>query len=498
MEEITINQITSLGSPKVLLVGDFMLDAYVYGDADRISPEAPVPVLRVVRREYRCGGAASVAAALGALGATPVCLGLLGDDAHGRRLDEMLQEFGADTSGMVQDATRPTITKQRLVGLAQHRHQQQLMRIDDESDETVSRSVNDALLDAYRRRIDEVDVVCLQDYGKGVLSEDLSREFIAIAREAGKLTLVDPSSKADYSKYRGAGLITPNRYEASQAAGLAIKTSEDAAQAAETLRDRYELDAVVITLDRDGAFIKTADLATLAPTRAKNVYDVTGAGDVVIATLAVGSASGWDALASTQLANLAAGIAVGKFGTTTVSIDEIIHERHMQTVGTAGKVLTLDALQRVLNWHRGHGESIVFTNGCFDVLHEGHTSCLNFSKQQGDILVLGLNSDASVRALKGPGRPINNEDDRAKVLASLESVDYVVVFDDPSVQGLIEEVRPDILVKGGDYKGAGPSAVVGREFVESYGGRVVLAPMAEGLSTTSTIEKIRTTTKKAS
>jgi D-beta-D-heptose 7-phosphate kinase/D-beta-D-heptose 1-phosphate adenosyltransferase len=311
-----------------------------------------------------------------------------------------------------------------------------------------------------------------------------------MACEAGKLTLVDPYGSADYDQYRGASLITPNRFEASQAAGLSIETKEDARRAAEFLMKTFDLDAAIITLDRDGAFVKAADVAELVPTRAKSVYDVTGAGDVVLAALAVGLAAHWDWLTAAQLANLAAGIAVGKFGTATVTIDEIVHERVLLSMGKAGKVLPLDLLLQVLEWHRGHGETIVFTNGCYDVLQGGHISCLNFCREHGEVTVIGLNSDASVQKLKGPQHPVNTQNDRAAVLAALQVVDYIVLFDDPSVLDLIKAIRPDVLIKGAEPRGC-DSNVVGREFVESCGGKVLVAPFVEEQSAGSSFEKSR-------
>lgn len=490
MDDLSVAKITSLTPSRVLLVGDFMLDAYVYADAERISPEAPVPVLKVVNREFRCGGAASVAAALAALGAKPVCVGVVGDDERGDRLKGLLDDVGADTSGMIGVTGRPTTTKQRLVGVAQHRHRQQLMRIDDESDEPLSSDTYDRLAMLFGERLTAVDVVCLQDYAKGVLSRELTPVLIGKAREAGKLTLVDPHLAADFEKYRGAGLITPNRFEASQAAGFAIRDPHEAGRAADLLRTRHEIDTVIITLDREGMFVKPAGEGQLIPTHARSVYDVTGAGDVVLATLAVALGAGWSHSEAASLANLAAGIAVGKFGTATVSMNEIIWERQMFLGSQTRKVLALESLLKLLEVHRQRSETIVFTNGCFDVLHQGHTSCLRFCKEHGDVLVVGLNSDSSVRRLKGPTRPVNKQDDRAAVLAALEAVDYIVVFDDPSVFELVQTIRPDVLVKGADCKNR-DEGVVGREFVESYGGQVLLAPLAEGRSTTATIARIR-------
>ena len=488
MHDKLLESVKNLGSPTVLVVGDFMLDIYVYGDALRISPEAPVPVLMVTRTESCCGGAGSVVADLVALGAKPVCIGTIGDDADGRILADKLADAGADIRGLVKTGDRPTTSKQRLIGLAQHRHRQQLMRIDRESAEPLCDSHKQAILDAYSYRLADVDIVCLQDYNKGVLCASLSRQLIALATDAGKAVLVDPGPTDDYSKYAGATLITPNRKETALAVGFDITDAETAAKAASLLQDELKLDAVVITLDKEGAYLRAPDVAKIVPTRPRSVYDVTGAGDMVLATLAVTLACGCDYETAVHIANTAGGLEVEKFGAATVTVDEIITELVGQNRAQAGKVRCLESLLDELRWHRKQKKTIVFTNGCFDVLHRGHIEYLRFCKQQGDTVVLGLNSDDSIREIKGPDRPINSEHDRAEVLAALESVDYITVFGTPTPLELIEQVRPDILVKGEDWKDKG---VVGREFVESYGGRVELARLVAGKSSTATIEKMK-------
>lgn len=488
MYEQLLKTIGSLGAPKVLVAGDFMLDVYVYGDAVRISPEAPVPVLKVTETEYRCGGAASVAADLAALGAAPVCVGLVGRDAEGRRLKEMLADLGVDVSALHETPDRPTVTKERVVGLARHRHKQQLMRIDREVVDPAPIELGEEMLRQYRQFLDGVDIVCLQDYNKGVLTDLLCRHMIVLAVEAGKKVLVDPTPGSDYAKYSGATLITPNRHEASVVYGLEIRTVSDAARAAKKLLKNLRLDAVVVTLDREGAYLATHELSQLVPVKPRTVYDVTGAGDVVLATLAVSLAADSDYLTAVHLANIAGGIEVEKFGAATVSRAEM--EREIARLyGTRNdKVRPLEALLDELAWRRDRRQSIVFTNGCFDVLHRGHIEYLEFCRSQGDVVVVGLNSDRSVRALKGPDRPINSEQDRATVLSGLESVDFITIFDDPSVLDLVKKVRPDVLVKGGDYSKEG---VVGWEFVESYGGKVAVAPLVKDKSSTATIERIR-------
>ena len=493
MHKGLLKTITNLGSPKIMLVGDYVLDSYVYGDALRISPEAPVPVLKVVQRSYSCGGAGSVAADLAALGATPICIGIIGADDNGIKLKEMLVEAGADVSGILSVTGRPTVSKQRLVGLAQHIHRQQLLRIDDEVTDALDAEQYKQIIDACSKRLNQVDVVCLQDYNKGVLSGDVCREMISLAKAAGKKVLIDPAPVEDYSRYAGACLITPNRKETSMAVGFDIENTSDAEKAAGILSEKLSLDAVVVTMDKDGAFLLTDGSGEHLPTIPRNVYDVTGAGDMVLAMLAVSIAGGCDYKTAVQLSNIAGGIEVEKFGCVTVTIDEIVNEIIAANKGKSGKIHQIDTLIAELNYHRHKKESIVFTNGCFDVLHRGHTEYLKFCKAQGDVVVLGLNSDSSVAGLKGPDRPINNQHDRAAVLAALETVDYIVVFDEPDPLSTIERVRPDVLVKGEDWADKG---VIGREFVEAHGGKVVLAPLVDGKSSTATIEKMLSLEKK--
>lgn len=487
MYEQLLKTIGNLGAPKVLVVGDFMLDVYVYGDAVRISPEAPVPVLNVTGTEYRCGGAASVAADLAALGAAPVCLGVVGDDPDGQTLTDTLAAQGVDITALHRLADRPTVTKQRLIGLAQHRHKQQLMRIDREVTEPLPIEMGEEILRRYREILPCTDVVCLQDYNKGLLTDLVCQQMIRLASEAGKKVLVDPTPGPDYVKYNGATVLTPNRREASNAVGFEIKTPDDAARAAEHLLKDLMLEAVVLTLDRDGAYLATRQRSELVPIKPRTVYDVTGAGDVVLATLAVSLAADSDYLTAVHLANVAGGIEVEKFGAATVTRSEMVHEITQQYGRRNTKVRSLETLLEELAWRRDRGQTTVFTNGCFDVIHRGHIEYLECCRAEGDVVVVGLNSDRSIRALKGAGRPINNQQDRADVLSSLETVDFITLFDDPSVLDLIRKIRPDVLVKGGDY---GKEGVVGWEFVESHGGKVVVAPLVKGKSSTATIEKM--------
>ncbi len=488
MYEQLLKAIGNLGAPRILVVGDFMLDVYTYGDVARISPEAPVPVLRVTETEYRCGGAASVAADLVALGAQPVCIGIVGRDEDGQTLVEKLAGLGADVAALIETPDRPTVTKQRLIGLAQHRHRQQLLRIDREAGTALPEHISDRIVGVYEESLPQADAVCLQDYNKGVLAPPVCQRMIRLARKLGKKVLVDPILSADYAKYRGATVITPNRREAGTAVGFEINTVGEAASAAEQLREHLDLQAVVVTLDKEGAYLAAEGISELVPVRPRPVYDVTGAGDVVLATLAVALTADSDYRTAVHLANIAGGIEVEKFGVATVSVSEMEREIVRLHGARNTKLRSLDSLLEEIEWRHSRGQTIVFTNGCFDVLHRGHIEYLAFCKTQGDVVIVGLNSDSSVRAVKGPTRPINNEHDRAAVLSGLETVDYVTIFAEPSVLSLVKRIRPDVLVKGGDY---GHEGVVGWEFVESYGGKVVVAPLVKGKSSTNTIEKIQ-------
>ena len=488
MYEKLLKIVTNLGSPKILVVGDFMLDSYIYGDALRISPEAPVPVLKVAKIEHTCGGAGSVVVDLAALGAKPYCLGIIGDDQNGKTLKKMLTKAKADTTGLLAIKSHPTISKKRLIGLAQHRHRQQLMRIDEESTAPLSQEIIQSILKQYKDKLKQVDLICLQDYNKGMLSEAVCKEMLELANKENKKVLVDPSPTSDYSKYKNATLITPNRREAAIAVGFEIENSQEAEKAAEKLLKQLKLKAAIVTLDKEGAFLKTAKISEIVPTVPRSVYDVTGAGDMVLATLAITLAAGCDYKTAVQISNIAGGIEVEKFGTATVTIEEIINEIISENRGKSGKLRTIDSLTTELDWHKKQNDKIVFTNGCFDVVHRGHIEFLKFCKEQSNILIVGLNSDSSVKAIKGPSRPINNQYDRAAVLAAMETVDYIIIFDEPTPQNLIEKIKPNVLVKGQDWAEKG---VVGQKFVESYGGKVVLAPLVKGKSSTATIEKMK-------
>jgi len=474
---------------RVLLVGDFMLDRYIFGDAERISPEAPVQILRVIERQDRVGGAGFVALNIMALGGQVCCCGLLGHDPFGDRVEKALSGAQSETQGLIRVDDRPTITKTRLVGLAEHRHQQQILRVDEEVVRPLTPDDQRRLMDAIGEALPRVDVVCLEDYDKGALASATCAAVIALAREHGKQVFIDPARCSDWSKYARATLLTPNRAELEIAVGRRV-SDEDLEAAGGELVDRLELDGLLITLGRDGALLMRRDRAPARfPTVPRAVYDNTGAGDAVLAMVALAAAAGATFAHGAMLANIAGGLEVSKFGCVPITHDEVLHElRHGPQCGR-GKLRSTVELRAELDAHRQRGETVVFTNGCFDILHPGHVDLLEKAKSLGSLLVVGLNSDASLRSLdKGDDRPIRNENDRTRMLAALEAVDFVITFDEPDPARIIEQVAPDVLVKGSDWADKG---VVGREFVESRGGRVELVDLVEGYSTTAELNRIR-------
>lgn len=485
-----IQLVQSFGRQRVLLIGDLILDRYVYGDAERISPEAPVVVLRKEHDEERVGGAGSVAAGMRELGLEVVIVGAVGLDDAGHRIRALLEAQRIGTRGLIALSDRPTTTKTRFIGLAQHRHRQQLIRVDDEVTHPLSEPDAARVTQMAVAGVKDVAAVCLEDYDKGLLSESLCQKVIAVASAAGKPVLVDPARLGDYSKYRGATLLTPNRAEFQLASGCRDTSVETILVSAHGVIEKYDLGGLLVTVDRDGAILaEKGRKAVHIATRPRAVYDNTGAGDAVLAMLAAAIVAGatWEEAA--RLTNIAGGLEVERFGCVPITQEEVIADLRLSAGAGTGKIRTADELVTELSLRRSRHETVVFTNGCYDILHAGHVRFLEQCKALGNIVVVGLNSDASVRALnKGKDRPIVPERHRAEVIAALQSVDYVVLFDEPTPLRLIEKIRPEVLVKGEDWKDQG---VVGREFVESQGGKVILLPLVEGLSTTRLIERIR-------
>ncbi|MCM2356541.1 MAG: bifunctional D-glycero-beta-D-manno-heptose-7-phosphate kinase/D-glycero-beta-D-manno-heptose 1-phosphate adenylyltransferase HldE [Geobacteraceae bacterium] len=467
---------------RVLVVGDLMLDEYLWGRAERISPEAPVQVVDVVREELRLGGAGNVANNLVALGCGVTVLSVIGADDNGTILQHAFSGKGVDVAGVFEDPMRRTSKKTRVV--AAH---QQIVRIDRESREPLSREFEEKIAAFLAERANGYQVIMVSDYLKGVLTEGVLAAIIDAGRRLGIPVVIDPKG-SDYRKYRGATILTPNRKEAEIATGVRIDSDESLANAADTLLREGGLAALLVTRSEQGMSLFEASGRTVhIPTFAREVYDVTGAGDTVLALIGLVLACGHSFEEAARLANVAGGIAVGKLGTSTVTPAEIIAEVGRGHRDSDAKIKNRDVLAAVIAEEKEQGKRVVFTNGCFDLLHAGHVKYLQKARSFGDLLVLGLNSDASVRRLKGDKRPLIGEEERSHLLAALDCVDYVVIFDEDTPLQLIEALRPQVLVKGGDYA---PEGVVGKDLVESYGGRLELVEFVDGKSTTGIIEKI--------
>jgi len=461
-------------TPHILVVGDLMLDHYLWGSCERISPEAPVQVVDIQKETTLLGGAGNVINNLLTMGAKVNVLSVIGEDNNGKELLEILGESGANASGVIKQKGRNSSKKSRVV--ASH---QQIIRYDSESKSDISKKSEIELFNRFEKIITDVDVLLLSDYGKGVLTQTLTCKLIECAKKHKKLILVDPKG-SDYSKYKGATLVTPNKKEAMEATRIDIKDEESLRKAGELLKNSLELNYVVITLGEDGMAIFGEEV-TKIPTVAREVFDVTGAGDTVLASFGYALACGFDIRKSALFATSAAAVVVGKLGSATVSLDEIDMYKHSLRSGVASsKIKTKEEIVTLL---KSFGDKkIVFTNGCFDILHVGHVKYLEKAKSFGDILIVGLNSDESVRRLKGENRPINFSEDRAYLLSGLESVSFVVEFSEDTPYNLIGAIQPDVLVKGGDYRG---KVVIGSNIVKE----VRLVDFIDGKSTTNIIKK---------
>ena len=467
---------------KVLVVGDIMLDRYIHGEVERISPEAPVPVLRHAQRYERAGGAANVAMNLAGLGCQTFLCGFWGEDGEKAELGGLLEKAGIDVTGVVTGAL-PTISKTRIVG-----RNQQLLRLDIESRDEVPAVDLQRLEERAVGLAGKVHAVILSDYAKGALTDGICMAVIRAARAAGVPVLADPKTP-DFSKYSGATTVCPNLGELSVATGVPAHRTEELLTAAKALLAEHEFQFLTVTMSEKGISVLRKDGAPYhSPARAREVFDVSGAGDTVIATLAASLAGGLQVTTAVELANLAAGIVVGKVGTVPIAQHELIAALTPSSGLTAGeKILDLPRMvTRVAEW-RAAGETIVFTNGCFDLLHVGHITLLEDCRKFGSKLVLGLNADTSICRLKGPSRPIVGERERAKVMAALAAVDAVVLFEEDTPLELIRALRPNVLVKGGDYV---VETVVGHEDVIAQGGRVEIVPTVEGFSTTNIVKKL--------
>jgi D-beta-D-heptose 7-phosphate kinase/D-beta-D-heptose 1-phosphate adenosyltransferase len=467
-------------SKRLLVVGDVMLDKYIWGDVGRISPEAPVPVVRCLRQDAKPGGAANVAMNLARLGAQTTVVGITGGDESEALLIASLESNGI-TPRLVSAAEFPTVTKSRILS-----GNQQMLRLDFERLGSIEQSTHDKLLETALALLPEADALVISDYAKGAITPALCRALTIAARQRNIPVLVDPKSP-DYTHYRGATTICPNLTELAQAARLDAGNLDQLLTAAEAMVTALDIEFLTATLSEKGIALIRPGNRFVAPAQARQVFDVSGAGDTVIAVLALCLASGLQPETAVQLANIAAGIVVGKVGTVPVEKHELLAALSPQiALHAADKVVERDQLaQRVALW-KANGERVVFANGCFDLLHIGHITLLEQARRIGDRLIVAINSDASVGCLKGPNRPIVGQAERARVLAALAAVDAVVVFDEPTPLEVIVVVRPDVIVKGGDYDA---DAVVGAAEVRSWGGEVRIVPLVEGFSTTRLIEK---------
>ncbi len=474
-------QVFKNAKPNILVIGDLMIDHYLWGSCERISPEAPVQVVDIAKETTVLGGAGNVINNLVTLGSKVSVCSVIGDDANGIELLEMLENIGVASQNITTQKSRKTSKKSRVIAVSQ-----QVLRYDKESKEDISKESQESILKDLEKSISDFDMLILSDYGKGVLTDFLCQGIIKLAKSENVKVLVDPKG-SDFSKYKGAHLLTPNKKEAILATGIDIESDETLTKALLELKNECDLDISLITLSEDG--IATYDKALEKfPTVAKEVFDVTGAGDTVIASIAFALSIGKNLQESMAFANLAAGVVVGKIGSATVSIDEIEeYEASLHKSTSDAHIKSFEAIDSVVQTAKEHGKKIVFTNGCFDILHVGHVKYLQIAKSFGDILIVGLNSDASVSRLKGPTRPVNIAEDRAYLLAALEAVDFVVPFSEDTPYNLIKMLSPHVLVKGGDYEG---KSVVGTEFANE----LKLVDFVDGKSTTKTIEKIQGST----
>lgn len=485
-----IDIVQQFGCPRILVLGDLILDRYVWGDAERVSQEAPVILLREDRQEVRPGGAANVANLLRGLEVDVTMAGVIGTDVDGQLLRAEMESAGVDCSLLLTDASRPTTVKQRFIGRAQHRHPHQILRVDRETREPLHSQIAEQLVAAITERLDEFDAVLISDYAKGVCTPAVLSQIISAVRAMGRPVIVDPASTGNYEHYRGATGITPNRLETHRATGDDVATVSDAFAAGQKLCQQLELEHCFVTLDSDGiALIQRDGSEEILSTRKRKVYDITGAGDMVLAMIGVGAAIGIAPADLARLANIAGGLEVEQVGVVRVTRQEIIADLLSGHRQTADKIGSLAEVSRHAKTRRQLGQRVVLTNGCFDVMHVGHVSYLQEAAKEGDCLVVALNSDSSVRQLgKAPDRPVFPQENRAAMLAALEAVDYVVVFEEETPHAVIEQVRPDLLVKGGTYS---VEEVIGRELVETYGGKVKVLGEVPGISTTEVVRRLR-------
>ena len=465
-------------TPNLLVIGDLMVDQYLWGECDRISPEAPIQIINVDKENKLLGGAGNVVNNLKALGAKVDVISVVGDCETSTELKELLNDIEVSTKYLVTQKNRITSKKSRIIAA-----QQQVVRYDRESIDEISVKSQELILDSFMQIVANYEAVLLSDYGKGVLTNKLTQSLINIANEHDKKVLIDPKGP-DFSKYKGAYLLTPNIKEASQATNINIRDDKSLSQAIVRLKSECNLDISMITLSEKGVAIYDDELR-IHPTVSREVFDVTGAGDTVLASLGFALACELDIDSAVKFSNLAAGVVVGKIGSATTTLNEIIeYESSLKKSSSDEHIKTISEITTLSEELSMRGKKIVFTNGCFDLLHAGHVRYLEAAKSFGDVLIVGLNSDRSVKALKGSDRPINMQMDRAYILAALEVVDYVVIFDEDTPYNLIKAIKPKTLAKGSDYEG---KEVVGQDIAEE----LRLVKFVEGKSSSKTIKKIQ-------
>ena len=479
LKENIRNMLSQDKNPHILVVGDIILDKFIWGSVDRISPEAPVQVVNIHRENMALGGAANVAHNLSAINCSVTILGVIGRDDNAKIIENEFDNNGIEKDGLFIDPTRPTTTKTRVIAGSQ-----QVVRIDHEVAIPISSVIENQLLGFFEKNITKFDAVIISDYQKGVLTDKIIQNTIRLAKQHGIKTIIDPKRK-DFSVYAGASLIKPNLKEAEAAVGRKLPTENDVRVAASELLSRHGFDGVLITRGKDGMFLMEKHFSENVSATAREVFDVTGAGDTVIAYLGYLIAAGHSYIEATKAANMAAGIAVSRMGTVTVTKDDVLHQLEESTSGS-NKILSLIELNKTLSASR-QNKKIVFTNGCFDILHVGHITLFRRAKALGDKLIVGVNTDASIKRIKGEKRPIVSELERAHILSALEPVDYVVLFDEDTPIDLIKAIKPDVLVKGSDYT---VDQVVGHDVVMAYGGKVELVDLVVGFSTTNIVDSI--------
>lgn len=476
-------------NPKIVVLGDLILDRYTWGNAERVSPEAPVMVLKTDQREARLGGAASVAALLLDLEMRVSLIGVVGNDTNGRVLQKLLDEAGIDSHSVLIDFLRPTTTKERFIGRAAGRHPHQMLRVDDESTEPICHELESTLIQEVTQQLADCEVLLISDYAKGVCTPRLLRQVIDLAHDQQIPVLIDPASVDDFSRYRGADLLKPNRLETSRVTRQTVETPEAALDAATQLCKNLDIPHVLVTLDSQGMVLvgRNGEKKTFA-TQKRSVYDITGAGDTVLATLGFGQATGLTLDETIDLANKAAGLQIERLGVAGISRHKLLTEHQSETTDTDDKLVTLDQMAKLAANYRLSGKKVIFTNGCFDLLHIGHVTYLQQAAQLGEVLIVAVNSDASVSKLKGPDRPVIGERNRATLLSALACVDHVIIFDESTPHKLLREIRPTVLVKGGTYR---MDEVVGKDVVHGYGGEVRITGQIDGVSTTDILASVK-------